>query len=660
MAGSLSFSQSPLRRCALSFLLLIFSASTFFESKIAFGCYDECDGKESYDLSSTTSFKGLWNMLLSGLNHCESRDEFLFLYPFRLEKPEEIAPLWNMVYGGKEPSFPEPNADLLVSSCRNSDWNTARKEARIIVDQVLNMPGAIGAGHQPALIQAVEFLEIQPLFRKMDPERIKSALWSESPAAKSGDLPPEIRDVLEMRNLNRGKINDIIKANPHHPRIGTLRFVALRSEFAQKVPDGWLNDIQGKVSKKTWQDLEESADLWLKDYPEHPLADLVRLWKSRIYYFKGDIDGAWKQLLSVYPRRLPRVLYEMRYLLVYSDRQSECLRAIEDPLLFTALLPTAAIDSDQWEQLWKMSEKNRGRPWATNLQERLLAEVPRSGELPLSFPKEPRNPTQLWGKLRALALMNAEKWEDARKQLFSLAPDEEQALLAATFHLRRGQPLLAAQVINLPELIRLYLVRVLFDDEELSELQTKKNTILKKEILSEQGVRLTEKGKWADAARIIRTIDPGRSALWQNIARLKTDASPSARLKLARFLRENRGKLFYADHPLLKPTVWSRYAPDPGMVDNTSGLPWTRGREQEAIMRHILGTTELWLALQAYVDWLSTAKPSPQMSHVVREADYCYNRLIGQGYWSGFWYQYLPDHPVVKKLREEGIRAKGE
>jgi hypothetical protein len=47
------------------------------------------------------------------------------------------------------------------------------------------------------------------------------------------------------------------------------------------------------------------------------------------------------------------------------------------------------------------------------------------------------------------------------------------------------------------------------------------------------------------------------------------------------------------------------------------------------------------------------------MSEVIKEADYCYNRLIGPGYWNwSFWTDYLRDHPVVKRLRKEGRRAK--
>jgi hypothetical protein len=507
---------------------------------------------------------------------------------------------------------------------------------------------------------------------------MRSALWgwSESSTNKSSDLPPEILDILAMRNFDRQKADEIIKAKPGHPRLATLRFVALRNEFARRVPDGWLYDIQQKVPEEAWRELEVSVDRWLTDYPQHPLADLVLLWKTRIFYFKGDVDRAWQHLLSVYPRRLPRVLYDIRYLLAHGRPRGygrenntyvrKSFRTTNDPLLFSALLTTLHIDPAQWDQWWEVTEENLNQPWAVNLQERLLAEVPRSDELPSLFPKESRNPSQLWGQLRAVALMKAGKWEDAEKQIFSLAPDEEQALLAATFHLRRGQPLLAAQVPNVPTLIRLYLVRVIFNDEELRKLKAQeKITVLEKETIHEQGVRLTERGKWAEAARLIRTVDPARSKLWAEVARLMMDNSDQALLRLARFFKDHRGELFYDRTELWHPTVRGRYwhllmsKRRPTGRTEKEVLPWSTDRELKGIERHFVGNAELWLALQTYVDWLTTAAPSPQMREIVKEADFCYNRLISPGFWnSTFWSEYLSGHPVVEKLREEGRRAK--
>lgn len=679
--AALSLLRHLLRRCVF-FTVLIVLAWTTFESKVASACM-YCAGQAGYDLELTTSFEKLLNLLTEDVSmSCDVRsiDSFLFLYPFMLVKPKEITPLWNIVYGRGpySDSFSPPNTSVLDSALRDGDWATAHTEAGNIVDQVLDMPGIVAQRYQAELIKGVEFLEVEPLLQRIDPELMRSALWdwSESSARKRKDLPFELLDILDMRRLERRKADEIIKAKPSHPRMATLRFVALRNEFARKVPDGWLHVIQNQVTAETWRNLEASVDNWLKDYPQHPLADLVLLWKARIFYCKGDVDAAWKVLLSVYPRRLLRVLYDMRYLLVHGWRYryppkkntyiQMSFRATKDPLLFSALLTSLHIDPEQWDQWWKVTEENLDQPWAVNLQERLLAEVPRLSELPSLFPKESRNPSQLWGRLRAVALMKAGKWEEAEEQIFSLSPDEEQPLLAATFHLRRGRHLQAAQVPNVPRLIRCYLVRVVFNEEELRGLQTQeKNTILEKEAIRELGVRLSERGEWLEAARLIRTIDPARSELWEDVALLMMDNSDQARLELARFLRDHAGKLFYDRTELWHPTVRERYwrlrmskKRPTGRTENES-FPWSTDWELRGIERHFEGNAEWWLALQTYVDWLTTAAPSPQMRAVVKEADDCYNRLISPGFWnSAFWWEYLREHPVVERFRKEWRRSR--
>jgi hypothetical protein len=669
MVASSCISQTALRTYVSGWFVLTILACTCLNPRVAFAC-SACAGKDGYSLDTTTSCETLRDILVDVDPGCdqERRDEFLFLYPFKVDKPQEITPLWELVYQKGSAKFsPPPAADPLDSALQSGDWKTARKEAQEIVDHVLDMPGTIAQQYQPALVKAVEFLEIQPLFDRIDAELMRSALWGNASSDKSKEIPPEIVDILEMRHLDRAKVSEIMRAKPHHPRIATLRFVALRQEFAAQVPDGWVFDIRNRVPRETWNHLESSVNRWLKDYPQHPLADLVLLWKTRILYFNGDVERAWRVLFYVYPRRLPRVLYDMRYLLVETqdERPVAFLQAIKDPLLFTALLPLREIDVEAWQRWWQVSENNMAQAWAVNLQERLLAKVPGFGELPRSFPTKPRNPTPLWGKLRAVALMQAGKWEEAREQLLSLKGENEQALLLATFYLRRGQPLLAVQLPDVPELIRLYLVRVILSDEKLQQVKADEGSVLRKEIVHEQGVRLAAQGKWAEAAQKIRTTEPECSKLWQEVARLQKDKSPKARLRLARFFRDHRGKLFYGnDTDWWHPEVRSRYGhvragKNSSVKHVDSDLPWTEAQELDAVTKHFLGTTESWLALQAYVDWLSKAEPSPQMRTVIKEADFCYNRLIGQGYWNwGFWTDYLVDNPAVKELRKAGIRAK--
>jgi hypothetical protein len=96
-----------------AFLLVMFGSSLFIISMRAFGC----GGPATYDLDTPMhSLDQLLGQLLTGVDAYEvvTRDEFLFLYPFRLEKPEEIKPLWTMAYTYEAPSFPRPPPN---SSC---------------------------------------------------------------------------------------------------------------------------------------------------------------------------------------------------------------------------------------------------------------------------------------------------------------------------------------------------------------------------------------------------------------------------------------------------------------------------------------------------------------------------------------------------------------
>ena len=652
-----------------------------------------CGGPATYNLDMPMhSLDSLVEALLSDESDYEivTRDEFLFLYPFKLQlhndqEQSDIESLWALAYRGDERLFGRPATDAFESALKRGDWRAAEPQAKRIINDVLDMPSVVADKYQAPLIEALEFLELQPYLTNTDPRTIAAAFWDSSIAADRSKLPPALLDVLEMRNLDRERVDEIISAKPKHPRMATLRFISLRNRFAREVPNGWVYDIRKKVPKETWRGLEESTNLWLKDYPDHPLADLVLLWKTRIYYFEGDRQQAWKLLISMYPRRQARVLYEMRFMLMnFSVPQDETVDAIKDPILFSAFLPSVKISPEKWAAWWKISEENYSRPWARNLQERLLAKAVKqegSLKLPPSFPKAPRNPTPLWGELRALALMKTCNWEDAGKQLFSLAPDKDQAVLAAAYHLRRGKAAMAAQVIDLPADIRHYLIRVTVDYEDLQSLTTAKNPNIKREALFEQGVRLAEKGKWSEAAKMVLAADSDKGALWKKAASFSTDTSASGIIAWARFLKENNGTLFYGnDSAWYRTLSWrtrhlsqnrerivKRAKGEPrtsrGAQEETytcsQKLPWTPEHEEEAITQHFFRTTEMWLALQAYAAWLSTAKPSKEMTAAVKEADLCYNWLVN---WdsgnSGFWREYLIDHPVVTQIREAGKRAR--
>jgi hypothetical protein len=342
---------------------------------------------------------------------------------------------------------------------------------------------------------------------------------------------------------------------------------------------------------------------------------------------------------------------------------------IDDPMLITGL---ALLVPAHWESWWTLSEQHIAHAWAVNLQERLLllaAQEATPGHLPVHFPTAPRNPTPLWGKLRALALMRAARWDEARTALFSLQPDPEQALLAAAYHLMHGDPAQAVLVIGLPTDIRHYLLWVLLDEQALNGLLSAKNPEIRQEVQMARAIRLASAGQWREAVQLVQASQPARATLWLQAATLSADQTPSGRLKWARFLMAQDAQLFYG-----KDTTWyrslnGRYR-DLGERHSSStsdkapqGSPFflTPVQEQDAIARHLTQTTGLWPALKLYAAWLKTAKPSAEMRAVLKEADTCYNALVN---WdatnSSFWANYLEHQETVAHIREAGKRAKGK
>lgn len=647
-----------------------------------------CGGPHVYEIDvPMQSFDYLLNDLINKWDEewyeVMPKEQFLFIYPFRLEKPktQEIELLWGIIYKRGNSPIPPPLHYEFTAALERGDLKTAGSEAKKIVHQVLDMPSVSADLYQQELSRALEFLELQPFLKDLDPLLVGKMLSTNTSTLNLKTLPLQIHDALAVRKLDRETVDEILRSNPKHPRTPTLRFVSLQEKFKREIPNGWPSEIRKKVPSSTWRELERLADIWLKDYPQHPLADLVRLWKNRIYYFEGRPEAAWKNLLNVYPKHLHRVLFEMRYLLYQSEAPGDLVDSLTDPLLITAIVPSVEVTPDRWRRWWESSERNILKPWAPNLQERLLAkaiELASPGKLPEGFPKAPQNPTALWGKLRALALIKAEKWDAAKEQVFSLATDDEQALLAVTFHIRRNDLLEGAKVVGLTADIRRYLIRVLIDDEKLQALKLTQNKMIQEEATFVEGVRLAYVGQWNKAVTLIEKTDPFHASLWRKTDALSRDKSASGLLKFARFLKEKNGKLFYGIDNAWYRSLDSRYTTvtgtspkvrQPGEDEESARfkrerdpwlLPWSADYERDAIIRHLTGSSEMWLALQVYVTWLESAKPSPQMRTVVKEADVCYNWLVN---WdsnnSRFWRQYLENHPVVSKLLDAGKRAKG-
>lgn len=169
-------------------------------------------------------------------------------------------------------------------------------------------------------------------------------------------------------------------------------------------------------------------------------------------------------------------------------------------------------------------------------------------------------------------------------------------------------------------------------------------------------MRSAGRGDWGSAIVRLGALDPERARRWTASKQLSSDESPPGLLQWARFLKTQNGKIFYgldtAWHRSLNHRLAQLRAPRSRAVELG---PWSREEEVSSIEGHLLGSSEMWSALQAYVAYLSTAAPGTESLNVLTEADQCYNWLINYDLEnSTFWKDYLEKHEVVLKLRQIG------
>jgi hypothetical protein len=166
------------------------------------------------------------------------------------------------------------------------------------------------------------------------------------------------------------------------------------------------------------------------------------------------------------------VLTEMRYLLLQGTQPAPAqVDAVGNPTLLAALADDGTITPARWSAWWALAEKTPARPWAKNLEERLLlwtAKNAKPGLLPPGFPSALSNPTALWGKLRAIALARSGDLAAAEEEIASVPEDPEQAPIAAQVRLARGRVEGALRTPGLPADAQSYLVRVLLNPPALA------------------------------------------------------------------------------------------------------------------------------------------------------------------------------------------------
>jgi hypothetical protein len=614
------------------------------------------------------------------------RQELRFLEPFNVAMPDSVAAVYTWAYttGVGQYVFEQPpdsvlraHEDELLAPARQAlargAFMDAAAQARRAVAAVLDLPAGVAQSYVDALRTANELSDLAPLLTATDQSaaaRYFAANDAErAQLAGSNGLTPILREAFDLRSLARSAAGDYADSHPSSPRAASLRFVALQQAMRAGIPDGYATQIKDSVPPAKWAELERLHDAWLSRYASHPMADYVRLSRVRLSYFKGDDARAWTELLAMYPRHRQRVLGEMRYLL-YNSVQPPSLDdpRIDWPLraaLLTEVRPTRA----QWASYWRASETNRSEKWAVPLQERLLWRaselVSDGGGLPAGFPTRAEAPTQLWSALRLLALMDANDVSAALAQA-DLTTDSlvDIAALRARLHLLRkewGRAIAILESADDPS--TKYLISVVAPPNIVDSLAATRSVFTKTARLT-LAARLAGGGDWRAAARAASPIDTGRARRWTRTVALARDTSRVGTLAFARWMRAQRGQLFFDENTdWLRGLNWRRNrlraeneSPSTGRARFDARLPWTAADEVAGIEAHLRNSTELYYSLRAYARWLDGANPNTaSLAAVVREANLVYNRLYN---WdetnSPFWSQTLDSSAEARSIRRAG------
>lgn len=546
-----------------------------------------CGGPDYADLGPVEPL----NRALSLIVNVESdfgsmdREELRFLYPFWKARPGELDALWKFAYGGDEQfALAAPSLAAMEASLRAGRVADAEREARGVIDAIYAMPPVPAARHRAVLFRAVEVVEL-----------------AHAPPASS------------------------------NPRAASLEYSTLEEHMRTRIANGWGDAIRQNTQPSVFADLLREADQWLARYPQHPLADLVRLAKIRVRYFQGDFDGAWEQALALYPARRVRALCEMRYLLQQGNRPSAKVQPkIKDLELLTALTTPDTLDAARAESLWRRVSAAPAGSTRTNLEERLLAWAAQNaspGKLPASFPSSTQQPTPLWAKLRAVALLRAEQWDRAREQLALLPADPERSQLLGHLYVRTGHAEEAAVLPDMDRRARQYVISALLTDAQVEKLAAHSNRDVRELAGSEAAVRQANQGKWDDAIRWVEKARPERAAVFRQAKAVATAAGPDRDLAWARFLSAHHGQLFSDGDPGFYRAVSTH---DEGLA---------QAAPERAQIRDMLArTTERWLAIESYTRWLVAHPRAPQVRDVLAETDQLYGLLTNWGGSDAFYW----------------------
>lgn len=653
------------------------------------------------------------------------RDEFRFLYPFRQAAGPAYEPLWVSAYdapydgssaefselvieryadgGSREyanstpPSF-EANpqlvevrlCDALRAHCRTltrprpvaaptpdvaafdaaltaRDWPAATAAATAIVAVILDMPQDVAQTHNHALRRAVEFLELAPYRGALSDDQAADYFlaWGSGAPVDVARLPPPIQRAAAIRTMSRADAARLLGEDPAQARAASLRFVVIQQMLRAQIGDAWAT-----IPDDAAAPIDQAIDAWLRDYPQHPLRQLVELQRVRLRRFQGRPSEAAAMLLDVYPRHAQRVLADLRYLFAYSSAEVS-LAKLEarqpfDPLLLTAMVGVATtIVPTEWTRLWRLAEARPDAAWAVNLQERLLRAVGRRdsvmnlglppGPLPEGYPDTPRSPTALWGALRLAELARRGRWQEAVEQAAVTPPSPDTAQIAFTAHLALDQTGAALAVPELSETERSYVLETLLTDAQLRALL---HTPLADRAALTLAIRQANAGHWQRAAAIIAPYDPARAKLWHTAAQLSRGTTAADRLRWARFLAAQRRTLLWpTDNAWERSLNWVCTSAASTNFPTNSVRQWTADYQCKAARERQLQSAS-WLALKAYATYLSRAPRSDESRAALREADVLYNWLINHCSGCFDWRTYLEKQPATAQIRRAGKRLR--
>jgi hypothetical protein len=258
-----------------------------------------------------------------------------------------------------------------------------------------------------------------------------------------------------------------------------------------------------------------------------------------------------------------------------------------------------------------------------------------------------------------LALLAANKKPAAKAQLKLLRPHTELAPLAARFALEKKDWAGAILTPMLDSIAVLYLVRVLAPEEALVTISVQGPRWIQREALLTRAIAFAATGNWAGGAALLQTLDVPRAARWREAARLAADSSYAGRVAFARFLARARGRLMYARDITWHRSVTMQMPPPQADTNAAVHAAWRNPLvpdEPDRVRRHLLQSTESYLALEAYTQAIDGASPNaPELAAVVKEADQVYRSLVDLAFTSTrFWYYRLANSPEAAAIRRAG------